>query len=295
MKKRLIYPLIAGAVFLGSCSSIDPTQKLNEYKDCIVYSHDTENNTGVLTDYASIEVNGDMSTGYYSLVFKDFKLAEGEMLRSTTVSGLVQFMDDVSDENGIMQEVHYTFFTQNEGSRQDGDMDISDMQFSWLSTIYWLTMKADEGRYAVWSLPSRVQMYANRNLIKGPYGDNNENAISPRYDMTFDVINKTVTLKASGVKYPVDSSDPSKSLDIRAMTWAKIPITLNEKGFDARVDEFKPTINGSTEEYTISNFNLKYETAYEGERTASFSLTSNTTGLKLYVVTHFDYFIEKHY
>ena len=295
MKLRQIYPLLAGALLLGSCSSIDPTQKLNEYTDCIVYSHDTTTDTGILTNFSSIEVTGDMSTGYYSLNFNDFQLTEGEALRSATVSGLIQFMDDVSDENGNLQEVHYTFFTQNEGSRQNGDMDISDMQFSWLSTIYWLNMKADAGRYAIWSLPSRVSLYANRNLIKGPYGDNNENAISPRYDMTFDVMNKIITLKTTGVKYPVDSSDPSKSLEIRAMTWDKIPITLNEKGFTARVDEFNPTINGTTDEYTISNFNMTYETAYEGTRSVSFSLTSKSTGLKLFIITHFDYYIEQHF
>ena len=222
MKNQLILPLLVGASLLGSCSAIDPTQQLNEYKDCIVYSHDTQTNTGVLTNYASIVVNGDMSTGYYSLDYKDFKLAEGESLRSATVSGLVQFMDDVTDEQGNMQDVNYTFFMQNDGSRQSGDMDISDMQFSWLSTVYWLNMKADEGRYVIWSLPSRVQMYANRNIIKSPYGDNNENAISPRYDITFDVLNRTATFKATGVKYPVDNTDPSKSLDFRSLTWDKI-------------------------------------------------------------------------
>lgn len=294
MKKQLIFPLLACAAVLGACSEIDPTQKLNEYDDCVVYSHDTQTNTGVLTDYASIEVNGDMSTGYYSLEFEDFQLAKGETLRSAIVSGLVQFMDDVTDDQGNIQDINYTFFTQNEGSRQTGNMDISDMQFSWLSTIYWLTMKADNGRYAIWSLPSRVQMYANRNLIKGPYGDNNENAISPRYDMTFDVMNKTVTIKATGVKYPVDQTDPSKSLDFRSLTWSKIPVEFNEKGFTAHVDEFNPSVNGSDNEYTISNFNMVFETAYEGNRNATFTLTSKSTELQLTVVTYFDYFIESH-
>ena len=292
MNKKLLLTIFAGAMMLGACKPIDPTIDLDEHTDCIVYSHDKETNTGVFTNYATIKVTGDMTSGLYALNFKDFKVADGETLRSATLSGLIQYMDDVTDQDGNLQEVHYTLFKQESSTKQAGDMDISNMQYSWLSTVFWLNMNALDGRYTIWTLPSKVQLYANKNFVKGPYGNNHENAITPRYDMTFNTLDHTVTIKASGVKYPVDVTDPSKSYYLRSLSWNNLPIELNEKGFTANVKEFSPTIDGTTDNFTITNFSMVYEVAYEGKREATFTLTDNTNGVKLVITTTLDYFMQ---
>lgn len=290
MKKYLL-PLCAALLAATSCSKIDTQQDMNEYTDCIVYSADTQTGTGCLSDYASIKVTGDMATQYYALDFNDFQFYQGDRLRSARVGNLVQFVQDKTDDNGNLEDIYYFFFKQQQNTSVSGDFSVKDMRMGWLSTIYWLSFTSDDGRYQVWSLPRRVQMYANRNFIRGPHGNNDENAISPRYDMSFDVANSTVTIKGSGVKYPVDQTEPSKSLDFRQVTWPDLPAEFNDKGFTINVDEFIPTVNGSTDDYVITNFKASFEANYEGKRECSFSLTSRKTGLKLYVTSTFDYYM----
>lgn len=289
--KKYLFPLFGAVVALASCSEIDTTEELNQYTDCVVYSHDTAANSGVLSDFASIDVSGDMATRYYQVGLNDFQLYAGAPLQSAEVTRLVQYMKDETDDQQNLVDIYYTFFQQNENTVIEGDMAIEDFHLGWLSTVYWLTFTADGGRYKVWSLPQRVQMYGNRNTINSNYGTREEKAISPRYDMSFNVQKSTVTIKATGVKYPVDINDPSKSLEFRSLQFSNIPIQCNEKGFTLSAETVDARIDGADDEYVITNLSGTFEATFEGTHSIKFTLRSKTTGLVLGITTEFDYYI----
>lgn len=293
MIKKLLPLLAAPLLLFSSCSEISSEQELNKYSDCIVYSYDTATGTGHVSNFASIEVKGDMASGYYQLNFNDFQLADGATLQSGIISRLIQYMKDETDSDGNLQNVDYIFFKQQPDSRQSGTLDISDMYFGWLSTTYWLNFDADGGRYKVWSIPARIPVYANANTVNGPYGKNEENAISPRYDMSIDPARSTVAFKATGVKFPIDKTDPNKSWEFRQMNWSDIPVTFTERGFTMAVSEFNPRIDGSDTDYTIINFSGTFDYSFEGTHSVSYSIINNATGLRVHVTTKLDYFFDK--
>lgn len=290
MKKYLL-PVCFAALALASCSEVDTTQDLDEYTDCVVYSHDTQTNSGCLSDYANIEITGDMATLYYQVALNDFKLADGAPLVSADVSRLVQFVKDETDDQQNLVDIYYYFFHQQDNSVVTGDMEVKDFHMGWLSTVYWLSFTSDNGRYKVWSLPRRVQLYGNRNTVQSKYGNTTENAISPRYDLSFDVQNSTITLKATGVKYPVDITDPSKSLEFRSAQWTDIPVTFTESGFKFSESEVSARFDGSDEEFYVTNMSGSFDSDYDGKRSMKFTLNNRKTGMLYVVTTEFDYYI----
>lgn len=289
MKKTLL-AISIGALALGSCSKIDPEKELTLYKDCVVCSIDTVTSAECLTNYASIAVKADLASTYFMVDFKDFKLTPGGNLLSGTMSRLVQFMDNETDNNNNTTKVNYAFFQQRPETRQSGDLDMKDMRLGWLSTTYWLNFTS--GPCKVWSIPARIPLYANRNTVNSPYGINTENALSPRYDMSINTDKRTVTFKATGVRYPVDNQDVTKSWSFRQFNLADIPFTLTDKGFTFSADEFVPSVDGSTTDYTITNLQGTFEYAYEGRHQISFYITNNKTNMKLHVTTMLDYFLQ---
>ncbi len=291
MKKYLVPICAAMALAFASCSEVDTTQNLNDYSDCVVYAHDTIAGTGCLSDYARIKITGDMVTLYYQVDLDDFKLSEGAPLTSAKVSRLMQFMKDETDDQGNINDIYYYFFKQQENTIVEGDMPMKDMKLGWLSTVYWLSFTSESGPYKVWSLPRRVQMYGNRNLIKSSYGNNEEKAISPRYDLSFNVQKSTVTIKATGVKYPVDNTDPSKSLEFRQIQWNDMPATFTATGFTVNAPEVDVRVDGSADEYTVTNMTGSFDADFDGKRSFTFTLRSKKTGMQLVITTEFDYFI----
>lgn len=292
MNYKLLTLLIAPLLF-ASCSSISTEAEMDSYKNCIVYSYDSATGTGCLSDFASIVVTGDFAAQRYRLDFTDFQLADGLPLRSAKMSNLTQYFMDETDSNGDLVDIHYTLFKQEPSATQSGDMVISDMYMGWLSTTYWLNFTADE-RYKVWSLPARVPLYANKNEVKSQYGNNYENAISPRYDMSINVADKSVTFKATGVKYPVDNFDTHKTWSLRSMNWENLPAQFTERGFKIEMAEFAPRVDGNTDTYVITNFVLTFDYSYEGTHQAAFSITNRSTGEHLYIITQLDYFLQQH-
>lgn len=285
MKTYFLLPLVLIGLLAGACKEIDPTQEFAEYKNCVVYARDVASGTGIATDYATIKVTGDVATGYFSLDFIDFKLAAHDNVCSAKVDGLLQYLQNKTDENGETTEVLYTFFRKEGDAFADGNMTISDLRFGWLSTVYWASFYSDNRRIRVWSLPREVEMYANRNSV----GDLTENAIHPRYDMEFDVTNSTVTFRATAVKYPSNAQKP-ESFDFPNLTWEALPVEFNERGFTITKDEFTPLVGGERGQYVIKDFRCNFEADYDGERKAEFSITRVATGQTLRVTTYFDYF-----
>jgi len=291
MKKLYLIPLVSVLIF-QSCKKIDPIEELNDYKDCFSYSVDTVTGDGCVSDFASIAVKGDMTTANFILEFNDFRLADGAAAGSTTLSNLPQFMADVTNDKNEIVDVKYYFFKYQTSTRQSGTIDISDFRFGWLSTIYWLNFTS--GPYKVWSIPRRYNMYATYNKVDSPYGPSMiEQAIYPKYTASLDATHQTVTIKASGVTYPLDVEDPSKSLVFRSMEWNNLPVEYTAKGYEVNVDQFSPTIDGTTDQWIIKNFKAKIAADYDGDKTVTFSLQKKDGSLTVRVRSDFSYIIPK--
>lgn len=288
MKKLLLFllPLLA----LGSCKPIDPVRTVEEYKNVFVYSYDTQTNTGYASDFASIEVKNDMTSGYFMLGLNDFKLAENLPVRSSTVSGLVQYLDEEFGENGEVTGYNYTFFSTQGQAYYSGDLSVFDLRFGWLSTVYWGSFMSDGGRYRLWVLPRETQMYANRNTIVNSRGDSiRENAIHPRYDLEFNVAAGTVNLRGEGVMLTYSESE-HKFFDIRQLTFPNVPVDFNASGFTARVNKMNPVVNGSRDEYELTDLELRFNTDFDGQRVAEYTLRRLSDNETVKVISYFDYF-----
>ncbi len=291
MKKLYLIPLVS-ALILQSCKEIDPIEGLNDYKDCFSYSVDTVTGEGCVSDFASIAVKGDMTTSNFILEFKDFRLADGAAAGSATMSNLPQFMADVTNDKNEIIDVKYYFFKYQTSTRQSGSMEISDFRFGWLSTIYWLNFTS--GPYKVWSTPCRYNMYATYNKVDSPYGPSMiEQAIYPKYTVSHDATHQTVTIKASGVTYPLDETDPSKSLTFRSMEWNDLPVEYTAKGYEVNVDQFSPTIDGTTDQWIIKSFKADIAADFDGTKTVTFTLQKKDGSLSVRVRSDFTYNIPR--
>ncbi len=289
--KRLLLLLPLVALLLGSCKPIDPVREMNEYKNVVVYSHDLNNNTGIATDYASITVKGDFSSGYYMLELNDFKLAENQPLRSSTVGSLIQYLADEKDPNGIDTQYKYTYFETKGVASYSGDLQVINLKFGWLSTVYWGSFIGDGAQYQVWMLPRRVQTYANRNTIVNVRGDSiPEKAIHPRFDIEFDVNSSTATFTASSITLPYSASTGSQ-FNIRDFVWPSLPIVYNAKGFTIDVPVFRPRTAAGNDLYEITDLHCSFEADYDGERSVEYNLTRLSDGETIHVLSYFDYFL----
>lgn len=298
MKK--IFPLaIFGLSLLAtSCSAIDPMREMADYEDYVVCSYDNVTQTAHATDYARYTIHGDMTSGLYRLVMANVPLYDGDIMRTDSLSNLLQFFETKVEGSDDTTTVRYTFFTKRPSTAQRGNLDLTDIRFSWLSSQAWVTATAVDGRYSLWSTPRSVRMYANQNDFAGPYGETSENSIAPRYDMTINTSASTVTVRATGVKYPVDVTDPNKTISISSLTWRDLPVRYTPTGFVASVREFAPEITGrigqtdiTPDDFVITNFDLTFNTDYGSTRRARFNLSQRSTGLTIVVSTYLDYHI----
>lgn len=288
MKKFFL--LLLPAFMLASCEPIDPVVEMNKYNNVVVYSHDINSNTGIATDNASITVKGDYSSGYYMLELTDFKLAEGQPLRSSTISGLTQFVSDEKDNAGNTQYKYVYFKTQGMAS-YSGDLQVIDLKFGWLSTIYWGSFIGEGAQYKVWMLPRRVSTYANENTVVNVRGDSIvEKAIHPRFTIELDVEHSTATFSTSSLTLPYSTSE-GKQFNIREMVWPSLPVVYNANGFSIAVESFKPQTADGNDKYEISHLACSFDADYDGKRTLSYIITRLSDGEALNVTSYLDYFI----
>lgn len=292
MKKLTFLLALTAAVAASSCKSIDPIEELNSYDNCLVYAVDTVSGSGCLSNFASIDVVGDMTTSNFTLNLNDFQLHDGDNLRSGTLSNLPQFMADVRNETDPekIDYIKYYFFKYQSSTRQSGDLDISDFRFGWLSSIYWLNFTA--GSVKGWSVPQRYVLYAVRNEVR-PQGmlQQVEQAIFPKYTFSIDVQNSKLSVSAYGVKYPLDATGEIKSLDFRNMEWNNLPLECTESGYKFTVSEFSPVIDGNNSTWKIKNMTGRISADYDGEKRVEFTLVKADGTQTVRIYTDFSYVI----
>ncbi|MDE6512862.1 MAG: hypothetical protein K2L05_01600 [Muribaculaceae bacterium] len=293
MMKKLFLLLFPALMLLGSCKPIDPVVKMNEYNNVVVYSHDLISNTGIATDYASITVKGDYSSGYYLLGLNDFKLAEGQPLRSSTVGNLIQYLADENDANGNEVKYNYAYFQTKGIASYTGDLQVIDLKFGWLSSVYWGSFVGDGYQYQVWFLPRRIQTYANKNTIVNVRGDSIvEKAIHPRFDIELDVESSTATFTASSITLPYSTSTGSQ-FNIREMVWPSLPIVYTPTGFTIAADSFRPRTAAGNDLYEITGLRCSFEADFDGVRSVEYTLTRLSDGEAVHVLSYFDYFLQQ--
>lgn len=287
MKKLFLLPLIALGAVINSCGPVETSVDVGQYSNVVVYS-----SGGAVTDYSKITISGDMSTGYYSIKFSDFRLQPDGNLCEASVSGLTQYLKDDTDINGEEQAL-YTFFKTDDNTNSQGDVAIKSLNFGWLSTVYWGTFIADENQ--VWCLPRRVQTYANRNYITDSNGDTDQDiSTCPRYDLNLsvnDIQNSKLTVNATNVVYPTPetSTGSEKTFKFQSMVWNELPIIFNRTGFSVAKTDFSPTTDGQQGKFEITDFTLTFDVSYEGTRQATFDITHVESGKKIHVVTQLYY------
>lgn len=287
--KKLFLLLFPALMILGSCKPIDPVREMNEYKNVVVYSHDLNTNTGIATDYASVTVKGDFSSGYFMLGLNDFKLAENQPLRSSTVGNLIQYLADEKDATGNNVTYKYTYFKTQGMASYTGDLQVIDLKFGWLSTVYWGSFIGDGAQYKVWFLPRRIQTYANRNTIVNVRGDSiAEKAIHPRFDIELDVNSSTATFTASSITLPYSTSTGSQ-FNIREMVWPSLPIVYTPTGFTIQADSFRPRTAAGNDIYEITGLRCRFDADFDGERSVEYILTRLSDGEAIKVLSYFDY------
>ncbi|MBD5425825.1 MAG: hypothetical protein HDR45_06495 [Bacteroides sp.] len=288
--KKLFATLLPALFLMVSCQPIDPVREMEEYTDVVVYSHDVYTQSGYASDCASLKVKGDYSTGYFLLELNDFKLAENMPLKSSTVGNLIQYLDENKNSSNEIIGYNYTYFKTEGIASYTGDLQVIDLKFGWLSSIFWGSFISDAAQYKVWFVPRKVQMYANRNTIINLRGDSiAEKAIRPRFDLEFDVDKQTASISASAVTLPVSTST-GEQFDIRSMTWPSLPLVYNEKGFTIDVASFHPTTDGVSDKYIITDFRCNFEVSYDGTRTIDYTLTRVADNVAIHVTSQFDYF-----
>lgn len=284
--------MIAVGLLAGACKAIDPEQDFAEYENCVVYSYDSSTGDGVATDYARINVTGDMASGLFSLEFVDFKLTRNGNVATAKVNGLMQYLHDVTDEQNQTKDVLYTYFYKEGNTFAEGDMQVANLRFGWLSTVYWGSFTSDNGRVRVWTLPREVETYANRNSILNERDDQlSENALSPRYMVEINTHASTVTIRATGVKLPADVQEPHTKFEFRNLLWENLPVRFNDRGFT--ID--KPTFSFVSDNgrFTVTDFRCTFCADYESERTLEYTIHSEASGETLRVKTTLDYFKQK--
>ncbi|MCM1310276.1 MAG: hypothetical protein NC301_04510 [Bacteroides sp.] len=284
--KKLLYLSAAALTLLASCKAIDPTQDLEEYDDCVVYAVDTITGDGIATDYAKINLTGDMSTGLCNLEFVDLKLQPDAEVQTVRVNGLQQYMQDERDQAGNVTDILYTFF-KTEGPAYTSGLNVNNLRFGWLSTVYWCHFTSE--RVRVWSLPEKFQTYANYNKITGNHVDQLENSICPRYDMKINTSAKTVTFNAKGVTLPAQNTEAEKVFKFREYDLENIKIDFNKNGFTASVAELSPVTDGVSNVFKITDLILKFEVDYSGVHELEYDITHLTSNTKIHVKTQLSY------
>lgn len=284
--KKLLYLSASFLTLLASCKAIDPTQDLEEYDDCVVYAIDTISGEAIATDYAKINITGDMSTGMCNIEFVDLKLRPNSELQTVKVTGLQQYMQDERDDAGNVTDILYTFFN-TQGAAYTNGISIRNLRFGWLSTVYWCHFTSESVR--VWSLPDEFQTYANYNRISGDHVDLTENSICPRYDVEINTSAKTVSFNAKGVTLPSQDTEAEKIFKFREYDLEDIKIEFNKNGFTAAIAELYPETDDKRNEFKITNLTLNFEVDFSGTHDLEYDITHLASNTKIHVKTQLSY------
>lgn len=286
MKKCLLFLTIV--LLFAACKPVDPVRGLAEYTDVVVYSYDSQSNTGCLTDYATVTVQNDLTSGYCMLDLTDIKLADNMAVRSARVGGLEQLLAEEFNDHGEVVRYNYTFFKTQGQAGTTGDLSVFDLRFGWLSTTFWGSFASDSYRYKLWLLPRQVQMYANSNTCVNLRGDSiRENAIHPRYDLEINTGAKTVSLRGSGLMFPF-SEPTGEFFDIRRINMANLPMEPTADGFIARADKFTPLQTDA--DYEITDFTLRFDADFDGQRLATYTIRRLSDNETIRINSQFDYY-----
>ncbi len=272
--KKLFLLLVPAVLALMGCEKVSYIQKLDSYKDNIVVVEDYAMGTIYASDEGQFNVMGDLYNQSFGLELNNISLYPGAPLVSGQVNNLVQYYMEKGESPEEKEIPIYFFFRQEPTSRLSGDLQTTSMKFAYLTNTFWLSF-ATEGRYNVWSTPRVRSLYAVENTILSNVsaGYNQETAIQPEYKFTVDVHNQTITVKATGVKFPQDKSDVSQTLSFASMEWRDIPIDFSGSGYSFAVSELIPIINGNpAPEHTITDLQGEIAFDYEGKKSVSYKI-----------------------
>lgn len=294
MKKTLLLSALTFGIIsaLSSCKEIDPIEEKAEYTNCVVVSTDTLTGVSVATDYATINVSADMSSMLFQLTFSDLKLQPDANLETVKISGLTQYLKDVTDPASGEVDYLYTFFSTS-AAYTDG-ISIRNLRFGWLSTVYWCTFTSGANR--VWMVPKDFQIYANKNKITNMREDEfAENAIHPRYDISINTDKETVTLTGRGVTFPT-TNQASGNIEFRNQyKIADVKFRKDFTGLVATAEELWPVTDGATGKWKITDFYFRFDADYDGEHEARYTLTNTTTNESIRIISTFGYNNERNY
>lgn len=272
--KRILYSLLpAAALLLSSCSKIDYVQKLDSFSDNIFFVEDQMTGSTHVSNEGTIKVEGDLASYSYTVKINNVQLAEGFPLASATVSNLQQYYQEKGESEEDKQIALYFFFRQENFTRTDGTLDVTNMRYCYLTGTYWLSFISD-GRYNVWSTPRVRNLYATSTRTQSPVsaGFHVEDALKPAYKFTVDVEKSTVTVKATGVKLKQDDN-AEHTIEFLTMEWRDIPVAFSSSGYSFLVDELVPIINGeAAPQYKISNLRGEIAFDYEGTKTVTYKI-----------------------
>lgn len=273
---------------LMSCQKVDYNVTLDSYKDNLVVVEDYHTGTIYVNDEGQFNVIGDLYNQSFAVELNNVSLYPGAQLTSGKVGNLVQYFMEKGETPEEKEIPIYFFFRQEPTSRLTGDLETEHMKFAYLTNTYWLSFTSQQ-RYNVWATPRVRPLYAVDNKILSPVsaGFQNESSIQPEYKFTVDVINKTVTVKATGVKFPQDKSDVSQTLSFASMEWRDIPIDFSGSGYSFSVDELIPYINGTAApEHKIGNLQGEIAFDYEGNKFISYKML-NQYNQNIFIETKF--------
>ncbi|MDE6534469.1 MAG: hypothetical protein K2K82_00495 [Muribaculaceae bacterium] len=287
--KKLFLLFFPAVMTLMGCQKVDYNVKLDTYKDNIVVVEDYHTGTIYANDEGQFNVIGDLYNQSFALELNNLSLYPGSTLVSGRVGNLVQYFMEKGETPEEKEIPIYFFFRQEPSSRLTGDLETTSMKFAYLTNTYWLSFSTQE-RYNVWATPRVRPLYAVENTILSPVsaGYQNESAIQPEYKFTVDVHNKTVDIKATGVKLPQDKADVTQTLSFATMEWRDIPIDFSGSGYSFYVEELIPYINGTAApEHKVGNLQGEIAYDYEGAKKISYKML-NQYNQYIFIDTKFE-------
>lgn len=273
--KRLISLLIPlTAIVLASCSKIDYNQDLEHYNDNIFYVYNTLTGESHLSGHGDITITGDLASQTYAVNIGNVELTPDSPTMSCKVSNLLQLYKPKGESEEDKYLPLYFYFKQNGSTYTKGDLDVTSMEYRYLTGTYWLSFISDT-YYSVWSTPRVRTLYALTTSVVSPLsaGIRTESALEPGYKFTVDIDNKTVSVKAQGVVFPQSEKDVQLSLRFQSMEWKNIPIEFSESGYSFYVQELIPVINGKeAPEHTISELYGEIAFDYDGKKVLKYKM-----------------------
>lgn len=274
--KRLISLLLPlAAIALGSCSKIDYNLDIESYNDNIFFVSNTMTGENYVSTHGKIGISGDISTQTYTLKINDVQLTENSPLLSGKVYNLLQLYLPKGESEEEKYLPLYFYFKQDTYSKTGGDLDIASMKYGYLTGTYWLSFFANNN-YSVWSTPRVRTLYALKNIINTPMypsGPLTENTLEPSYKFTIDMTNRTVSIKAQGVKFPQDIHDIKQTLSFQSFELTDIPIDFSASGYSFFVPELIPVINGkAAPEHAISELYGEIAFDYDGKKLMTYKM-----------------------